>query len=339
MDVHRAGGRHTFPLAAPGAWRKLRRRDFDIVVEDLNKIPLFSPWWAGAPVVLLVHHLFGRTAFQEAGLLVAGTTWLAEQPLAVMYRGVPVEAVSQSTADDLVRRGFNAARITVIPNGVALDAFTPDPAARFAAPTLLYVGRLKRYKGIDLILQAVARLVAQGVPVRAIIAGKGDYAMELERLRAQLGLQDVVEMTGFVTEAEKLRLLRGTWVHVLTSPKEGWGITNLEAAACGTPTVASDSPGLRDSVLHEETGLLVPHGDVAALATALQRMLTDDVTRKRLGEGAHAFAQRFHWERSAELTEAHLAAVLEGAGEGQHPGDSAWMPRREQPDQPSHRRQ
>jgi glycosyltransferase involved in cell wall biosynthesis len=312
MEVHRTGGRHTFPIAARLYYHKLAPRSFDLVVEDLNKVPLFTPLWAGRPVVLLVHHLFGRTAFGEASPPIAAATWLLERPLARIYRDSPVEAVSQSTAEDLVARGFDSQRIKVIPNGINLERYAPDPdGRRFDEPTVLYLGRLKRYKRVDLVLHAIARLARQGIQARLIIAGQGDREDELRALRDQLGLSRLVEMPGFVSEAEKRRLMQQAWVHVLTSPKEGWGITNLEAAACGTPTVASNSPGLRDSVIDGKTGLLVPHGEVEPLAAALGRVLTDAELRNRLGKGAREFAQRFSWDRSADETEAHLAAAFD----------------------------
>ena len=315
MDVHRAGGRHTFSLAAPAYYRRhLRDLEFDVMVEDLNKVPLFTPLWGRHPLVLLVHHLFGATAFAEASVPFAAATWLLERPLGLLYRRVPVEAVSRSTADDLVRRGLDPDRIRVIPNGVDLDFYAPDPSVlRFERPTILYLGRLKRYKRVDLVLRAAARLRDDGLAPRVIIAGQGDYAPALARLRDQLGLTDLVEMPGFVSEEQKRDLFRRAWVHVLTSPKEGWGITNLEAAACGTPTVASDSPGLRDSVAHGESGFLVPHGDVDALATTLRRLLTDAGLRDRLGRSARTFAERFSWDRAASDTEAHLLEIAERA--------------------------
>ncbi len=163
-----------------------------------------------------------------------------------------------------------------------------------------------------MVLRALARLVAGGDRVRLVIAGQGDHAGALARLRDELGLGGVVDMPGFVDENTKRELLRRAWVHVLTSPKEGWGIVNIEAAACGTPTVASDSPGLRDSVIDGVTGLLVPHGDVDALAAALTRVLRDDRLRHELSEQARQFATRFTWERSADLTEAHLEKAMTG---------------------------
>lgn len=312
MEVHRVAGRHTYNVVAPLYYRaQLRRRPFDLVIEDLNKVPLFTPFWVHSPLVLLVHHLFGGTAFQEASWPVAAATWLLERPIGRVYDDVPVEAVSRSTADDLVGRGIPEQNITIIPNGVDLEFYSPDPGEpRFTEPTLLYLGRLKRYKRVDLILRALARLREFGVQARLIIAGQGDARPELERLRDRLGLEGVVEMPGFVSDEAKRTYFRRAWVHLLTSPKEGWGITNLEAAACGTPTIASDSPGLRDSVVDGETGFLVPHGDIDALASRLRLLIEDDALRVRLGEQARRFAERFSWERAADLTEAHLWHVV-----------------------------
>jgi glycosyltransferase involved in cell wall biosynthesis len=315
MEVHRAGTRYTFSMAAPIHYRRrLAHREFDVMVEDLNKVPLLTPLWARHPLALLVHHLFGRTAFQEAALPMAAATWLLERPLGRVYRGTPAMAVSGSTARDLVGRGLAEGDIAVIPNGIDLDRYSPGaPGCRFDEPTILYLGRLKRYKRVDLPIHAVARLRAQGVPARLIVAGTGDQAPALGALRDRLGLGDAVELRGFVDEAEKLELFRRAWVHVLASPKEGWGITNLEAAACGTPTVASDSPGLRDSVVDGVTGFLVPHGDVAALAGRLRSLLEDPTLRDRMGKEGRAFAERFSWERAALETEQFLRQAARAA--------------------------
>jgi glycosyltransferase involved in cell wall biosynthesis len=312
MDVHRAGGRHTFPVMAPAYFRRrLAGLDFDVVIEDLNKVPVYAPLWTRAPVVLLVHHLFGRTAFEEASVPVAGVTWLLERTVPTMYRRLPVQAVSASTAADLVRRGFDGRRIHVIENGVDLEYYSPDPAqSRFEEPTALYLGRLRKYKRVDLVVRAMARLRDAGVPGRLVIAGQGDARGAIERLRDELGLGDRVELAGYVSDERKRELFRRAWVHVLTSPNEGWGISNMEAAACGTATVASDSPGLRDSVQHGRTGFLVPHGDVPALAERLGAMLHDPALCDRLGRSAREFAENFSWERSAAETEAHLERVV-----------------------------
>lgn len=150
------------------------------------------------------------------------------------------------------------------------------------------------------------------MPVRLLVAGKGDDMPRLRSLQDRLGLGDTVEFLGYVPEEKKIELLRRSWVHLLTSPKEGWGISILEASACGTPTIASDSPGLRDAVVAGETGILVPHGDVAALSEAISRMLTNPGERERMGRAARVFSEAFTWHRSARAMEAFLEARVAG---------------------------
>jgi len=315
IEIHRTGRRHTLSLAAPGYYRRhLRDREFDVVVEDLNKVPFFSPGWVDPPVTLLVHHLFGTTAFREASFPIAAATYLLEMPIARVFRDVPVAAVSPSTADDLERRGLRRDLIEIIPNGVDLEALTPGPPEeRFEEPTLLYLGRLKRYKRVDLVMQAVATLAERGVACRLLVAGQGDHREHLEAFRTSLGLEDRVEFLGFVSKERKLEVLRRSWVHVLTSPKEGWGISNLEAAACGTPTVASDSPGLRDSVVDGHTGYLVPHGKVSRLADRIGELFASERLRSDMGTQGREFAERFSWDASARIMEQFLEArVAEG---------------------------
>lgn len=316
IKVHRVGGRHSYPLrVAPfvGALTS-RGKVFDVVVEDLNKVPVFAPTWLRTPTLLLVHHLFGATAFQEASVPVAAVTWLLERPIPWVYRGTPTVAVSDSTRQDLVDRGMEEDQIRVIPNGVDVAHFTPAATeVRTAEPTALYLGRLRRYKRVDLLLKAVAKLRREGVGLRLLIAGRGPHEHALRAEADALGLMpDAVQFLGFVTEEEKLALLRRVWVHLLTSPREGWGIANLEAAACGTPTVASNAPGLRDSVRHGVTGFLVPHGDVDALAHQIRLLISDPHLRRSQGEAARAFALGFQWENSARAMGTALEAVAAG---------------------------
>jgi glycosyltransferase involved in cell wall biosynthesis len=286
----------------------LRDESFDILVEDLNKVPFFTPFWGGGtPIALVVHHLFGTAAFKEASFPVAAATWLLERPVPRVFRSVPTAAVSPSTADDLAQRGIPRSEIEIIPNGVDLDVLCPSPdPARFSEPTLLYLGRLKRYKRIDLVLRAVATLVDRGISCRFLVAGRGNDRPRLEGLRDSLDIRENVEFLGFVSEAEKRELLGRAWINVITSVKEGWGISNLEAAACGTPTVASDVPGLRDSVVDGQTGFLVPHGDVVILSRRIEELFQDEGMRSRLGRGARSFAETFSWDSAARRMEQFL---------------------------------
>ena len=309
IRVVRVGTRHTFPFLARRHFRAhLADAGFDLLVEDINKIPLATPRWGGPPVVALVPHLFGGTAFQELAAPLAAAVWLAERPLGRVYRGAPFQAISVSTAEDLAARGIPRQDVEVIYPGIDTFGYTPYPAMRAPQPLFAYLGRLKRYKGVHHVVRAFAELRHPTATLE--IAGAGDYRPALERLAASLDLGDRVRFLGRISEAEKLRLLRRAWALVFASPKEGWGITNLEAAASGTPVVASNSPGIRESVRNGETGYLVPHGDVPAMAAAMRCLAEDAALVARLGTRARAFAETFTWERAADETERHLSRVL-----------------------------
>ena len=309
IDVHRVGTRHTYPFLARHYYsRNLAANGYDCVVEDLNKIPLYSPLWGVGRLVGLVHHLFGATVFREAPIPVAAAVWLAERPLASLYRDIPFQAVSESTADDLVARGIPRDVIRVIYNGVDSVRLTPNPLERSRDPLFVYLGRLKKYKRVDIVIRAFAELT--GSTARLEIAGVGDYRASLERLVESLGLSEKVKFLGFVPEDEKVHLLRRAWASALASPKEGWGISNLEAAACGTPVIAANSPGVRESVIDGQTGILVRPDDPHDMARAMSRIVESPAVVSELGMRGRRFAEGFTWERAAGETLRHLEEVV-----------------------------
>jgi len=308
IRVIRVGTRHSFPFLARRYYeRTLASHQFDLLVEDVNKVPLYTPRWRGPPVVALVPHLFGSTAFKEFSVPLASAVWLAERPLGRAYRGVPFQAISMSTAADLAHRGIPRASVAVIYPGIDTVSYTPCDGTRAVEPVFAYLGRLKKYKGVHLVIRAFA---AMHHPTATLeIAGAGDYRPSLERLATSLDLGARVRFLGRIDESDKLALLRRAWALLLASPKEGWGITNLEAAACGTPVIASNSPGIRESVRDAETGFLVPHGEIKAMATAMTQLAHDAALVTTLGLQARQFAETFTWERAADETERHLDAV------------------------------
>ncbi|MHB1328459.1 MAG: glycosyltransferase family 4 protein [Gemmatimonadales bacterium] len=321
ITIERHGGRHSFALRGRGAVRRaLRSEPYDILVEDVNKLPLYCAAGVDVPSCVIVPHLFGTTAYHEASWPMATAVVLAERLMPLAYRRSWYHVISESTRDDLVLRGVPSDRIAVIHPGIDPDAFTPDPALdRSDPPSFLYVGRLKRYKGVDLAIQALALVHRDRPDVRLDIAGSGDDRPRLEALVASLGLGESVRFHGFVDEAVKLRLLRTTWANLFPSPKEGWGITVMEAAACGTPSIASDSPGLRDSVRAGETGLLVPHGDPVALARQMLAMVSEPALVARLGTAARQHAERWTWDDAAARTERHLQEIIDRETRGGTP--------------------
>ncbi|MEP6493097.1 MAG: glycosyltransferase family 4 protein [bacterium] len=311
IDIFRVGTRHSFPFLARRFYKENLAGWADVLVEDINKVPLYTPRWGARHTMALVPHLFGSTAFQELPAPLAAAVWFAERPLGRAYRGVPFEAISESTAEDLAGRGIPRASVEVIYPGIDTSSYTPNAAERSPTPSFAYLGRLKKYKGVHLVIRAFAEMAVPNAVLE--IAGAGDYRNDLETLAGSLDLGDRVRFLGRISEAEKLSLLRRSWALVFASPKEGWGITNLEAAACGTPVVASNSPGIRESVRDGVTGFLVPHGDVVAMAGAMRRVAESRDLVASLGVKARTFAEGFTWENAADETERHLAGISAGA--------------------------
>jgi glycosyltransferase involved in cell wall biosynthesis len=309
IDVVRVGTRHSFPFLVRRHYdQQIKPLGHDILVEDINKIPLYTPRWGAQRVMALVPHLFGSTAFQEFPAPMAAAVWFAERPLGTVYRGVPFEAISESTREDLAERGIPLSSTAVIYPGIDSVSYTPNAAERAAVPTFSYLGRLKKYKGVHLCIEAFGRMQNRNAVLE--IAGAGDYRPRLEALAKSLDLGERVRFLGRITEAEKLSLLRRSWALLFASPKEGWGITNLEAAACATPVIASNSPGIRESVRDGVTGYLVSHGDTRAMAAAMDRIAGSRELVASLGAQARTFSEGFTWENAADQTERHLFEVI-----------------------------
>jgi glycosyltransferase involved in cell wall biosynthesis len=269
-----------------------------VVVECLNKVPFFSPLYSAAPVLALCHHLFGETAFRQVAWPVAAAVWLAERPLPSVYRRRRFVTISESSRDDLARRGIPADRIRVSHCGIRAPR-VEGPPIRTRPARVVYVGRLEPYKRVDVLLQAMAR-VRNAVPsAELVVIGRGSERPRLEALACALGLEGATRFAGFVSDDERDALLAQARVCVCASEKEGWGLTVIEANALGTPVVASDAPGLRDSVRHGETGFLAPPGDVGAFAARTSELLADDALAQRLSDAARAWSRSFDWDAAA----------------------------------------
>lgn len=316
MPVIRAGSTYNFNWVVPRMWRRIREQGFDVIVEDLNKIPFFTPWFEReVPVLANVPHLFGTTVFREASLPIGLYVYLHERFIPSCYGRSRFQVLSNTTRDDLIGRGISPERIHVIRCGIDHETYRPPVREGTPEPVILYLGRLKKYKGIELAIDALPSVLKNVPNARYWIVGEGDFRSSLERKIAAMGLQDQVQLLGYRDGEEKLEILRKTRVLVYTSPKEGWGLSVIEANAMGIPAVASDAPGLRESVRDGETGYLVPHGDIPALSRRLSELLSDAVTWGRMGQAGIRWAAEFNWDRMAGETEDLLQRVVrEGRG-------------------------
>jgi glycosyltransferase involved in cell wall biosynthesis len=299
-----------YPRVAWTSVRESRRGRFDVVVEHLNKLPFFSPVLSRVPVLCVAHHLFGRSAFQQVPWPVASLVVAAELTIPLLYRRKHFVAVSDSTRDDLVRRGIPPERIRVIHNGIAAVSGSSLPASRRGSH-VVYFGRLEPYKRVDLLLEAATVLVERIPALTIDIVGRGSDRPRLERIARELGIANRTRFHGFVDDAARDEILGRARVCVCPSVKEGWGITVIEANAFGVPVVATDAPGLRDAVRHEQTGFLVGVEDPAPWAARIEQILTDDALADRLGAAARDWSREFNWDLAADRFALEIASVRE----------------------------
>ena len=307
IDVERLG---PLPFYYPRVlWetaRKTRAGRFDVVVECLNKVPFYAPAYSKAPVLALCHHLFGEVAFQQVAWPVAALVWASERLIPAFYRSRPFVAISASTRRDLIERGIPAEQISVSRPGISPAQSAVDVEST-RGHGVIYVGRLEVYKRIDVMLRAMAKLSDRFPRAPIVVVGRGPARSSLEALARDLGLADRTRFAGFVEDPQRDELLAEARVCVCPSEKEGWGLTVMESNAVGTPVVATDADGLRDSVRDGETGYLVPHGDVDGFARRIGELLVDDGLSATMAAAALAWSKEFDWDKAGE----EMAAAIE----------------------------
>lgn len=311
VEIIRKGGRNTFNFWVPLMYATtLRRRGYDVVVDDMNKIPFFTPLFVRKPLVGIAHHFFGKTVFLETHFLAALYVYLSEKLVKYFYRRTPFLVVSESTRQEFLSLGFPAENLTIVPNCIDPTVYRVTGVEKSKTPIIGYFGRLKKYKSIDHLLQAF-QIVQKDFPdVRLRIVGEGDDRPRLEKMAYEMGLQEKIEFTGYIDVETKVRYLQEMHFLVNTSSKEGWGLTVVEANACGTCVIASDVPGLRDSVVDGETGLLYEYGNIEQLAEKISLLLRDEHLRARLSMNALEWSKKFRWEDSAQKTLEILSSVV-----------------------------
>jgi glycosyltransferase involved in cell wall biosynthesis len=287
--VMRNGGTYTQFLRAPLAYLRHFRR-YDLVVEVCNGMPFLAPLWCRRPVLCLVNHMHTELWSIRFPPPISTVGRKVEQvALPWVHRENLFLTVSPSTAESLERIGVGQDRIRQICNGVE----EPDPpTARSAEPMFLAFGRLADYKRLDLLLRLWDR-VRHVVGGKLVIAGDGP-----ERAKLQALAGPGVEFTGRVSDQEKHRLMCAAWLLVHPALIEGWGIVVAEAAIRGTPAVAFDVPGLRDSVVHGQTGMLVR--TEGQFASEWASLAIDQRRRGQLGRAARTRALQLHWSAAVE---------------------------------------
>lgn len=311
-QVIRRGSRYSvFPR---GVVREVRsRRQYDALVEIWNGVPWLSPVWCHKPRITFLHHVHGPMWDQ-----------LLPKPLAFMGRAVEARIAppfyrrtltltpSDATRDELLHLGFKPERVVAVNNGVD-EVFQPG-GERTAVPTIVSVGRLAPVKRQDHLIDEAVVAKRRVPDLQLVIVGEGPLKPVLEARIEQHGAHDWITLAGKASHDELLSLYRKSWLVTSASLAEGWGLTLTEAAACGTPAVATDVNGHRSSVVDGVTGVLVP---LERLGDTLADVLLDEPRRQALADAALARARTLTWEASARGVLAGLhGQVMAKAGRG-----------------------
>ncbi len=307
--LHTTKNEMIYPLSSLLFLRRISPNHFDVIIEDISKFPMFWPLllskFFSRPFVIIVHHLHGKTLFKELSSPLNILLYFFELFGLKFYSFFNpfVVAVSESTKCELISLGFDKNRIKVISNGLNFDTeWRPFPKKKVIYPLIIYFGRVKKYKRLDHLIKAVKQISLKVHGVKVKIAGRGDAEAyeELFTLANNLGLGNVVEFYGEVDEKKKVDILQSAWVYAIASMKEGFGISVIEAQAFGLPIVAYNVPGIRDSVNHLKSGILVKDGDLNAFADALAIICENRALREKLEKGALENASRYNWDKSSD---------------------------------------
>lgn len=306
LTIHRLGGRSTvFPRTILSRETDRLVKEADVVLEVINGLTFLTPLWVRRPRVALIHHIHREHYIEEMGSKGRVAAWALETtPLRALYRSTSFMTVSHASAQEIAALGVPAEQIVVNYNGV--DIASLGPGLRREKPTILYLGRLKRYKRVEWLLDSLYALPEATLH----IAGDGDARPAIEAEIARRGLQDRVVLHGFVDEDHKRELLRSAWVNVTASSVEGWCLTVLEAAACGTPSVAMAVGGLPEAIVDRCTGLLARSRP--ELTAQVVRIMRDPLLREELGSAAVLRARTLQWSETAQRTLDVLHAQIEG---------------------------
>jgi glycosyltransferase involved in cell wall biosynthesis len=303
--IRRRGRYMIFPAAVIAELRGLHGPR-DGLVEVWNGIPFLSPLWARGPRVTWIHHVhrnMWRMVLEER-LARLGET-LETRVLPPLYRRTPIITLSESSRDELIRdMHFRPDRVHVVHPGIE-SRFSPGDPPKCPHPLVVAVGRLMPPKRFDELVRLAAATRARVPDLELVIVGDGYERPVLEQLVAELDAASWVRLAGRLDDDDLVALYRKAWVVASASIAEGWGMTLTEAAACGTPAVATDIAGHRDSVVDGQSGLLATSS--AQFVERLSAVLTDAELRDRLSEGARKHAATLTWDATAIGTFAPLA--------------------------------
>jgi len=301
IKIHRVGHKFVFKYMFKRFYKKhLAKNNYDLIVDDISKIPMDTPRYINKPIVGILHHIHGSTLYKEIPAYMAFYIEQCEKRIPKYYSSTPMFTVSPSTKDELIALGQPSEKIDYLYNAIDQELFEKTNIEKSETPLLVYVGRIKKYKQVELVIDVLPQLKKKYPNIELHIGGSGDHLEELKNYAIQKNVSECVKFLGFLSEEDKAKLLGRAWVFVTMAMKEGWGITVIEANAMSTPVIGSNVPGLRDSIKNGETGYLVEMCKEEELVNKITELFDDKEKLKTLSENAKKWSLEFSWQASAE---------------------------------------
>lgn len=298
-EIYKIGGQLSLYLLTPFLYLFKLRKHIDFIIDTENGLPYFSPLWSRKPKVLHLHHVHGTkeaNVWEQESKGKGIKMWLLGKVgyflemicMPFIYKNTKIVTISLSTEAE-IQKYFNRKVEGIISPGID-NKYKPGKKSK--KPTVIFIGRLKKYKSIDVLLKAASKLPK----IKFIIIGEGD---DESRLKEMVNTSKNIEFKGFVSNKEKIKYLQQATLVVNPSMVEGWSITNVESQACGTPVIGSNVNGIKDSVVNGKTGLLFEYGNDIELADKIQYLIRNPKIRDKMSQNAKKWAHSFSWEKAA----------------------------------------
>ena len=293
LKIIRDGGKYTVYNKAKHHY-EINNQDYDIVIDEINTRPFLTPKFVtDKPILAIFHQLAREFWFYETlfPLNYLGYYYLEKKWLSY-YRNTPVITVSNSSKDDL--RAMGLKKIFIVPEGLNVTPLS-SVKEKDTSPTIVFIGRLKKAKLPDHAIEAFKLIKEEIKDAKMLIIGSGYMRDRLENSKVR-----DVSFYGNVTDDIKYNLLSKAHLVLVPGVREGWGLVVTESNAMGTPAVAYNVPGLRDSIKDEVTGVLTKENSPFALFKSALRLLNDKDLLSKLSQNALVYAQQFNWENTAQ---------------------------------------
>lgn len=303
VNIKRVGGNVISHFKTP-----FYTRHFDVVVDDLaHVVPWFSPQMLHKSGTAFFRHLHQRTLSGQVKKAPYKVLSFLERRYPIIYKKWPFVTESKQAILDLIGIGVPEEKIIRILPGVDSDLFTPGP--KFDVPTMIYFGGFRDYKRPWEPIRVLEEVNTKAKDARLIYAGNGPSLTFVKERASKSPSGKNIEFRGKVSKLELADLVSRSWLNLHTSKAEGWGLTIIESAAAGTPTVGYRVPGVSESISEGENGILVTDGNAEEMAQVAMDFM---VNPNKSSLSSRKYAENFSWSQSTVKWETHLKRVVEG---------------------------